>query len=92
MDNVARIDSDRFALLLPRTQAMGAKVVAERIRALVRGNTIAMGTIRPNCTASVGGLTITKDNLPSDHMDLWQQLNDQLRESKDRGRNRIIWG
>jgi diguanylate cyclase (GGDEF)-like protein len=92
MDNVARIDTDRFALLLPRTQAMGAKVVAERIRALVRGNTIAMGTIRPNCTASVGGLTIIKDNLPKDQHELWSQLNEQLQAAKNKGRNRVIWG
>ena len=47
LDHVARIDADQFALLLPKTQAMGGKVVAERIRSLVKGSTIAMGTIRP---------------------------------------------
>jgi diguanylate cyclase (GGDEF)-like protein len=91
MDNVARIDTDRFALILPRTQAMGAKVVAERIRALVRGNTIAMGTIRPNCTASVGGITVVKDKLPDNHIALWDELNNQLKAAKSRGKNRIIW-
>lgn len=91
IDQVARIDADQFALLLPKTQAMGGKVVAERIRSLVKGSTIAMGTIRPNCTASVGGLTISADrrNIPSEKV--WKKVLALTKHAKETGKNRIVW-
>lgn len=91
LDHVAKIDQDQFALLLPKTQAMGAKVVAERIRSLVKGSTIAMGTIRPNCTASVGGVTVHKEskNLAADKV--WLKVTELLQMAKEKGKNRIIW-
>jgi len=91
IDQVARIDADQFALLLPKTQAMGGKVVAERIRSLVKGSTIAMGTIRPNCTASVGGLTISADrrNIPSEKV--WKKVLALMKHAKEAGKNRIVW-
>ena len=91
MDQVAKIDADQFALLLPKTQAMGGKVVAERIRSLVKGSTIAMGTIRPNCTASVGGLTIPADrrNIPSEKV--WKKVLALTKHAKEAGKNRIVW-
>ena len=91
MDQVARIDADQFALLLPKTQAMGGKVVAERIRSLVKGSTIAMGTIRPNCTASVGGLTIAPDRKSVSSDKVWQKVLALIKMAKDKGKNRIIW-
>jgi diguanylate cyclase (GGDEF)-like protein len=91
MDHVAKIDADQFALLLPKTQAMGAKVVAERIRSLVKGSTIAMGTIRPNCTASVGGVTIHKDSKNLSPEKVWSKVGELLQMAKDKGKNRIIW-
>lgn len=91
LDHVARIDADQFALLLPKTQAMGAKVVAERMRALVKASTIAMGTIRPNCTASVGGLTVTISRKITDPMVVWNKLLQLTKHAKDNGKNRIIW-
>lgn len=91
LDNVARIEADQFALLMPKTQAMGAKVVAERVRSLVKGSTIAMGTIRPNATASVGGLTIKvgKGSPPADKV--WKKVVNLTRMAKEKGKNRIIW-
>ena len=91
MDHVAKIDADQFALLLPKTQALGAKVVAERIRSLVKGSTIAMGTIRPNCTASVGGITIHKDSKNLSPEKVWSKVGELLQMAKDKGKNRIIW-
>jgi diguanylate cyclase (GGDEF)-like protein len=91
MDLVAKIDADQFALLMPKTQVMGGKVVAERIRALVKGSTIAMGTIRPNCTASVGGLTIKTDRKIPPADKVWQKVEDLVKMAKDKGKNRIIW-
>jgi diguanylate cyclase (GGDEF)-like protein len=91
MDQVAKIDADQFALLLPKTQAMGGKVVAERIRSLVKGSTIAMGTIRPNCTASVGGLTISPDRKAVSSEKVWKKVLALIKMAKDKGKNRIIW-
>lgn len=91
IDHVAKIDADQFAILMPKTQAMGAKVVAERIRALVKGSTIAMGTIRPNCTASVGGLTIKSDRKVPPADKIWDKVLQLMKMAKDKGKNRIIW-
>ncbi len=91
LDHVARIEADQFALLMPQTQAMGAKVVAERIRSLVKGSTIAMGTIRPNCTASVGGLTIKPDRKAPPATKVWKKVLELRKIAKDKGKNRIIW-
>ena len=91
LDHVARIDADQFALLLPKTQAMGGKVVAERIRSLVKGSTIAMGTIRPNCTASVGGITIAADRKSISSDKVWNKVLSLIKMAKEKGKNRIIW-
>ena len=66
-------------MILPKTQAMGAKVVAERIRATVKQSAIGMGTVRPNCTASVGGLTIKTHDTRTDHVEVWNTLQQLLK-------------
>ena len=91
LDHVARIDADQFALLMPKTQVMGGKVVAERIRSLVKGSTIAMGTIRPNCTASVGGLTIKKGFIPPTSAKVWKKVVELTQIATSKGKNRIVW-
>lgn len=91
VDRISHIKGDRFALLLPQTQSLGARVVAERIRSLLRSTTIAMGTILPSCTASVGGLTITIENKPDNAESLWSLLEDQLLAAKEKGRNCVNW-
>lgn len=91
LDQVARINADQFGMILPKTQAMGAKVVAERIRSVVKASAIAMGTVRPNCTASVGGLTIKSEDQRINHLEVWDSLLELLKQAKNTGRNRIIW-
>lgn len=91
LDQIARINADQFGMILPKTQAMGAKVVAERIRSVVKASAIAMGTVRPNCTASVGGLTINPRDSRTDHLEVWEALRGFLKQAKNTGRNQIIW-
>lgn len=91
LDQVARINADQFGMILPKTQAMGAKVVAERIRAVVKQSAIAMGTVRPNCTASVGGLTLKTQDSRTNHIQVWTTLQKLLKQAKNTGRNRIVW-
>jgi diguanylate cyclase (GGDEF)-like protein len=91
LDQVARINADQFGMILPKTQAMGAKVVAERIRSVVKASAIAMGTVRPNCTASVGGLTIRPQDQRTNHIEIWDSLLELLKQAKNTGRNRIVW-
>ena len=46
VDRVAHIGGERFALLLPRTQKTGGKVVAERVRSLVKHGNLTLGMLR----------------------------------------------
>ena len=68
--------------LLPKTQAMGGKVVAERIRSLVKGSTIAMGTIRPKLYVSVGGITIATIENPCPVKKVWKKVLSLIKMAK----------
>ena len=90
-DHVAHIGGDCFGLLLPETQETGGKVVAERIRSLAKHENVSMGSLRINCSVSIGGITIIGiHDLPSAEQ-AWDELNEAVNNAKKRGRNRVLW-
>lgn len=89
-DILARIGGEEFALLLPAAAAVGARAVAERLRAAVAGLAIphAASWTAPHVTVSVGTATLMPKD--SDDRTLLLELADTaLYRAKQRGRNRV---
>ena len=91
VDRVAHIGGERFALLLPRTQKTGGKVVAERIRSLVKHGNLTLGMLRIQVSVSIGGRTVTEEDQRLSTSDIWQQLTNAINTAKRQGRNRANW-
>ncbi|HFC53578.1 MAG TPA: PleD family two-component system response regulator [Gammaproteobacteria bacterium] len=90
-DSAARIGGEEFAVLLPETDALGAAMLAERIRSGVEELGIPHeGSAQFDVvTVSAGVATVT----PSDHMERNTLLNaadEMLYQAKEKGRNQVI--
>jgi len=83
-DFLARYGGEEFALILPNTDAQGALVLAERLRAAIEG---APWKERP-VTASFGIATLDGDMKSSD--DLTRAADEALYGAKEQGRNRVL--
>ena len=88
MDLVARIGGEEFAIILPNCPPAFGSAVAERIRARVEGQVIALVSGQPlGCTISIGGAYAPQwvRSTPS----VWMERADlQLYRAKSEGRNR----
>ena len=83
-DIVARLGGDEFSLLLPETDAKGAAIVLERVRANVA---LILAEERTPVTASIGAIT---SNLGRQDIAALLKLADrQLYASKGSGKNRV---
>jgi diguanylate cyclase (GGDEF)-like protein len=91
VDRVAHIGGERFALLLPRTQKTGGKVVAERIRSLVKHGNLTLGMLRVQVSVSIGGRTVSIEDEKFSAKHIWGQLIQELQIAKEMGRNRAKW-
>jgi len=83
-DVVARLGGDEFALLLPETDAKGAVIVLERVRANVA---LILAGGKVTVTASIGA--ITSDIGKKDIAELLRLADRQLYLSKGDGKNRV---
>ncbi|MGC6511007.1 MAG: diguanylate cyclase domain-containing protein [Myxococcota bacterium] len=91
VDRVAHIGGERFALLLPRTQKTGGKVVAERVRSLVKHGNLTLGMLRIQVSVSIGGRTLSEEDKGLSAQEVWSQLVDAINTAKRQGRNRASW-
>ncbi|MBV8406655.1 MAG: GGDEF domain-containing protein [Alphaproteobacteria bacterium] len=90
-DTVARYGGEEFAVILPFTDAPGAQVVAERLRAsvaalrweFVRGRSLTL-------TVSVGGATVVPER-GFEPAHLIAMADKALYAAKEHGRNRVSW-
>jgi diguanylate cyclase (GGDEF)-like protein len=88
-DTVARYGGEEFAVLLPDTDAPGAAILAERIRADVEERNIPHpGMPSGRVTISIGVATTTGKDL-SDPTALVRAADRALYEAKRAGRNRV---
>lgn len=88
-DIACRIGSDEFVAILPRTDAKGGLVVAEKIRqAVYNSNLMATDESKPEqLTLSIGVANFKGQYI--DPKDFIQAANDALYEAKSAGRNRV---
>lgn len=85
-DTVARFGGEEFTVLLPETDAAGALVVAERIRAAVRSS--ALGPLElGSVTVSLGVALAPLE--PDDEDALLRRADEQLYRAKEGGRDRV---
>ncbi len=87
-DLVARYGGEEFGLILPQTDARGALVVAERIRAAIEGD----GWAERPVTASLGSAThgLAAHGFGMDGPALIAEADGALYRAKSAGRNRVI--
>jgi diguanylate cyclase (GGDEF)-like protein len=90
-DMAARYGGEEFAVLLPETDAAGARFVAERILASIGDLRIphASSGVAPHVTASLGVACLTAGT-EADATRLIQLADEALYEAKNGGRNRVI--
>ncbi|HVJ89800.1 MAG TPA: GGDEF domain-containing protein [Labilithrix sp.] len=88
-DVPARFGGDEFAVLLPRTSATEAKVVAERIRIRLAQRRCAHGApLSELLTVSIGIADLASIDEPLPHV-LFEAADAALYAAKDAGRDRI---
>ena len=93
VDWVVRYGGEEFLIVLPETDDRGAYTMAERLRKAIAGLRIASEDKILQITSSFGGASITYKNEQTTceiTMDaLIKTADDQLYQSKNKGRNRV---
>jgi diguanylate cyclase (GGDEF)-like protein len=88
-DLACRFGGDEFCLLLPETDAEGATVIGERIRAAVVHGVIHVRGVTLNASVSIG-LTVYPDHRPATVEAMLKNADDALYQAKRQGRNRVV--
>jgi two-component system cell cycle response regulator len=86
-DVIGRYGGEEFMVLLPETDLMGGKCVAERLRKLVESQTFTTDKGPIQITISLGLCTIPAEGIETPHQ-LIKGADDALYEAKQTGRNR----
>jgi diguanylate cyclase (GGDEF)-like protein len=85
-DQLGRLSGGEFAVLLPRTGAEEAALVAERMRTSIAASPVKTERALVTMTASFGITTIRADDST---VTLFQRAGEALQEAKRGGRNRL---
>lgn len=90
-DAVARLGGDEFVMILPDTDAEGARRVAERVRERVAVTVFGTPDVPITVTVSMGAVSLAGNDVlaPSDVLDMADRA---LYQSKQKGRNRVSFG
>lgn len=92
IDIPARLGGEEFGIFLPETDAKGAFMVAERVRAAIAKHTF-MADAKQNrpigCTVSIGLVTVRFDE-DTDATRLYKLADTRLYIAKNSGRNQVI--
>jgi diguanylate cyclase (GGDEF)-like protein len=85
-DVFGRLGGEEFAIFLPNSQADGAALVAERLRALVQATPLQIDGRSIALTASIGvSLSDSSDSAET----VLQRADEAMYQAKQRGRNRV---
>jgi|AntRauTorcE11898_2_1112593.scaffolds.fasta_scaffold01988_6 diguanylate cyclase (GGDEF)-like protein len=87
-DIPGRYGGEEFGIVLPETDAAGARVICERLREIIANSTVESGTASIQYTVSIGIAPLTPE--PDNYMQWLQQADDALYRGKEGGRNRVV--
>ena len=85
-DVVFRYGGEEFVVILTNTQAAGAKLLAERIRASIEARTIPANGNNARVTVSIG---VAELGIAESKVDLVERADEMLYCAKERGRNQV---
>lgn len=88
-DVLARVGGEEFALLVPEIPVDRARLVAEKLRALVERTPFRFEDGEIAVTASFGTAGISPDT-PMSPMELYRRADERLYQAKKAGRNRVM--
>ena len=86
-DIVFRYGGEEFVILLSDTDANGAELLAERIRASIEQHTIAYGMDTIKLTASLGVSTLHSDDTAESFV---KRADEAMYKAKHNGRNQVV--
>lgn len=90
VDVPGRLGGEEFAVILPQTNAPGARAMAERLRTNIETHPAPAGEMDIPFTVSIGVVTCGKETATMER--ILKLVDDALYEAKRSGRNRTVVG
>jgi diguanylate cyclase (GGDEF)-like protein len=87
-DCLARVGGEEFAILLPEVENAGARIAADKVRAIVESARFLVDDKEFGCTVSIG--LITFDALVTSPQMLYELADKNMYAAKTGGRNRVV--
>lgn len=87
-DSIGRYGGEEFGVVLPETDAEGARIICERIRDTIEQSVVQTSVAPVRYTVSVGIAQLT--DKPKNHMKWMQQADEALYAAKKGGRNCVV--
>lgn len=87
-DSIGRYGGEEFGVVLPETDAEGARIICERIRDTIEKSVVQTSVAPVRYTVSVGIAQLTER--PKNHMKWMQQADEALYAAKKGGRNCVV--
>lgn len=87
VDRAGRYGGEEFGIILPETDADGARVICERIREIIENATVETNIAPIQYTVSMGIAPLT--DIPDNYIQWLQQADQALYAAKEGGRNQV---
>lgn len=87
-DSIGRYGGEEFGVLLPETDAEGARIICERIRESIEQSLVQTSAASIRYTVSIGIAQLT--GKPENHMKWMHQADEALYAAKKGGRNCVV--